>query len=353
MHHYWIALLSLAGSAVSETAECGDGVELSMRQGDRSTFSIPLNETCSAALITFSDNTDLMLDLRTNSSCPNESLEAQTFTTVIGSGTPEGVATLTFQCSGQVYCMSIDVVTANSSDSQTSIRSVCTNLTDPVRESLGTTAGAVPLSVASNGFIHNGTIGTPTTVSSSQSLAPEDYSSTAPALLSGSTGFSTIRAAGVFGNNTDTASLSTPGGSQLYSQNYPAVSAVTNSTTAAMVAAFPSQTPYSSTSQTVVAPLGRTDTILPTITAISPSDGDTTISSTAANFSDDNDVPSIGTASQSPEGNQPTDSYPTANPTASAMTAQPLGNGTSMDFSTQAMSQDPSTCACYPLPTFS
>jgi hypothetical protein len=353
MHHLWIALLSLAGSAVSETADCGDGVELSMRQGDRSNFSIPLNETCSAALITFSDNTDLMLDLRTNSSCPNESLEAQTFTTVIGSDTPEGVATLTFQCSGQVYCMSIDVVAANNSDSQTSIRSVCTNLTDPNRESLGITAGAAPSSVASNGFIHNGTIGTPSTVSSSQSQAPEDYSSTVPALLSGSTGFSTIRGASVLGNDTNAASLSNPGGSQLSSQSYPVVSLRTNSTTAAMVTAFSSQTPYPSISQTVIASLDRTDTITPTITTISPSDGDTTISSTATNFSDDSDVPSIETASQSPEGNQPTGSSLTANPTASAMTAQPFGNGTSMDFSTQAMSQDPSTCACYPLPTLS
>jgi hypothetical protein len=314
-----------------------------MRQGDRSTFSIPLNETCSAALITFSDNTDLMLDLRTNSSCPNESLEAQTFTTVIGSDTPEGVATLTFQCSGQVYCMSIDVMTANNSDSQTSIRSVCTNLTDPVRESLGTTAGAAPLPVASNGSIYNGTIGTPSTV----------FSSTVPALLSGSTGFSTIRGASVLGNDTNAASLSNPGGSQLHSQSYPVVSVGTNSTTAAMVATSPSQTPYPSISQTVMAPLDRTDIITPTSTTMSPSDGDTTISSTATNFSDDNDVPSIETASQSPEGNQPTGSSLTANPTASAMTAQPFGNGTSMDFSTQAMSQDPSTCACYPLPTLS
>jgi hypothetical protein len=220
-------------------------------------------------------------------------------------------------------------------------------------ESLGTTAGAAPLSVTSNGFIHNGTIGTPSTVSSSQSQAPEDYSSTVPALLSGSTGFSTIRGASVLRNDTNTASLSDPGGSQLYSQSYPVVSVGINSTTAAMVAAFSSQTPYPSNSQTVMASLDRTDTIAPTITTISPSDGDTTNSSTATNFSDDNDVPSIGTVSQSPEGNQPTGAYPTANPTASAMTAQPLGNGTSMDFSTQAMSQDPSTCACYPLPTFS
>ncbi|KAG9755742.1 hypothetical protein KCU73_g5262, partial [Aureobasidium melanogenum] len=103
-YYFWVALSTLMGSAVSEKADCRDGLELNTRQGDQSTFSIPLNETCSAALITFSD-------------------EAQTFTTVIGSDTPEGVATLTFQCGGQVYCMSIDVVTANTSDSQTSIQS--------------------------------------------------------------------------------------------------------------------------------------------------------------------------------------------------------------------------------------
>jgi hypothetical protein len=192
-YYFWVALFTLMRSAFSEKADCGDGLELNTRQGDQSTFSIPLNETCSAALITFSDGTDLVLDLRTNSSCPYASSEAQTFTTVIGSDTPEGVATLTFQCSGQVYCMSIDVVTANISDSQTSIHSVCVNTTETALESLGAVVGATQASGVSNGSMPEGSMMTSTTIRSSSLQALQGNSSMTKALLGSSTGFSTIQ----------------------------------------------------------------------------------------------------------------------------------------------------------------
>jgi hypothetical protein len=352
MNHSLIALLSLARSAVSETAECGDGVELSMRQGDRSTFSIPLNETCSAALITFSDDTDLMLDLRTNSSCPYTSSVAQTFTTVIGSDTPEGVATLTFQCNGQVYCMSIDVVTTNISDSQTSIHSVCANLTDPVGESLGATAGASQASKVGNGLMHDGSMGSSTTVPSNQSQALQGNSSITKALLSGSTGFSTIRGASVLGNDANTTSLNSLDGGQADSPTRSAVSVVANLTTTAMAAAFVSGTPYSPISQVLMASSDRNDTTMPTMTTAPPSDSDTTISPTATSLPDGDNATLIGTANQSPAKSQFVGSNSTATPTVPAMAAQSLGNGTSMDLPSQATGQDPSTCACYPLPTF-
>ncbi|CAD0056130.1 hypothetical protein D6C78_10782 [Aureobasidium pullulans] len=351
INHSWIALLSFAGSAVSETAECGDGVELSIRQGDRSTFSIPLNETCSAALITFSDDTDLMLNLRTNSSCPYTSSEAQTFTTVIGSDAPEGVATLTFQCNGQVYCMSIDVVTTNISDSQTSIHSVCANLTDPVRESLGTTAGVTRASGVGNGSMHDGSMGSSTTVSSNQSQALRGNSSITTALLSASTGFSTIRGASVLGNDADTTSLNSLDGGQFASLTRSAVSVVANLTTTTMSAAFVTGTPSLPISQALMASSDRNDTTMPTKPTVPPSDSDTTISPTATSLLDGDDATLIGTANQSPAESQFVGSNSTAYPTAPAMAAQSLGNGTSMDLPTQATGQDPSTCACYPLPT--
>jgi hypothetical protein len=352
INRFWIALLSFAGSAVSETAECGDGVELSIRQGDRSTFSIPLNETCSAALITFSDDTDLMLDLRTNSSCPYTSSEAQTFTTVMGSDAPEGVTTLTFQCNGQVYCMSIDIVTTNISDSRTSIDSVCANLTDPVRESSGITAGATQASGVGNGSIHDGSMGSSTTVPSNQSQALHGNSSITTALLSGSTGFSTIRGASVLGIDANTTSLNSLDGGQSAFPTRSAVSVVANLTTTTMAAAFVSGTLYSPISQVLMASSDRNDTTMPTKTTVPPSDSDTTISPTTTSLLDGDNAALIGTANQSPAKSQSVGSNSTANPTAPAMAAQSFENGTSMDLPTQAMNQDPSTCACYPLPTF-
>ncbi|KAG9765679.1 hypothetical protein KCU73_g315, partial [Aureobasidium melanogenum] len=344
MNYLWIALLSLAGSTVSEKAKCGDGVELNMQQGDSSTFSIPLNETCSAALITFSDGTDLTLDLQTNSSCPYASLEAQTFTTVIGSDTPEGIATLTFHCSEQVYCMSIDVVTANNSNSETSIQSVCADVTNPARES-GVAAGVTQVSRISNGLMHAGGMMTSATTPSSPTQAPQGNWTVATALVGASTGFSTIHGASVLGNNTNATTLASPDGVQSPSPDVSAMSTGTDSTATTMAAAFSSDASYSSTSQTVTASLGGSDDMNPTLTTAA-------MLPTATSSLGASGTTSIETANQLPGENRPTGSKPTDNRTAPPVAAQSLGNGTATNLPTEVDGQGPSTCACYPLPTF-
>ncbi|TIA28646.1 hypothetical protein D6C78_10645 [Aureobasidium pullulans] len=350
-YYFWVALFTLMRSAFSEKADCGDGLELNTRQGDQSTFSIPLNETCSAALITFSDGTDLVLDLRTNSSCPYASSEAQTFTTVIGSDTPEGVATLTFQCSGQIYCMSIDVVAANISDSQTSIHSVCVNTTETALESLGAVAGATQASGVSNGSMPEGSMMTSTTIRSSSSQALEGNSSMTKALLGSSTGFSTIRGASELGNATNATGLNNSDSGLPSPQSGPIVSDGTTFTTTAMVATFSSGTSYPPTFQTAMASLDKSDTIVPTASITAPSSvGNTTIP-TATSLIDGNDLYPIETANQLLEESQPVESNYIENPTVLPTSPQPLGNGTTMNLPTQAAGQDPSTCACYPLPT--
>ncbi|KAH0403727.1 hypothetical protein KCU89_g1842, partial [Aureobasidium melanogenum] len=350
-YYFWVALSTLMGSAVSEKADCRDGLELNTRQGDQSTFSIPLNETCSAALITFSDGTDLVLDLRTNSSCPYASSEAQTFTTVIGSDTPEGVATLTFQCGGQVYCMSIDVVTANTSDSQTSIQSVCVDLTETARESLGAAAGSTQASGVSNGSTPEGSMMTSTAIRSSPSQVLQGNSSMTKALLGSSTGFSTIRGATELGNTTNATSLNNPHSSLSSPQSGPIVSDGTTLTTTAMVATFSSGTSYPPTFQTAMASLDKSDTIVPTTSITAPSGVGTTTPPAATSLIDGNDLDPIATANQLPEESQPVESNYMENPTALPTSPQPLGNGTTLNLPTQQVGQDPSTCACYPLPT--
>ena len=343
MNYLWIALLSLAGSAVSEKAKCGDGVELDIQQGDRSTFSIPLNETCSAALMTFSDGTDLTLDLQTNSSCPYASSEAQTFTTIIRSDTPEGIATLTFQCSEQV-CMSIDVVAANNSDSETSIYSVCADATNLARES-GVAAGATQVSGASNGQMQAGNMMTSATTPSSPTQAPQSNWTTTTALGSALTGFSTIPGASVLGNTTNATSLGSSNGGQSPSSDGSAISAGTDSTATTVAATFSSDTSYSSTLQTVTASPGGSGDTNPTLTTVA-------MLPTATSSLDANGTTSIEIANQLPGENRPTRSKPTEEPTAPPVAAQSLGDGTSTDLPTEVDGQDPSTCACYPLPTF-
>ena len=344
MNYLCIALLSLARSAVSEKAKCGDGVELNMQQGDRSTFSIPLNETCSAALITFSDGTDLTLDLQTNSSCPYASSQAQTFTTIIGSDTPEGVATLTFQCSEQVYCMSIDVVAANNSNSETSIYSVCADVTNSARES-GVAAGATQVSGASNGQMQAGNMMTSATTPSSPTQAPQSNWTITTALGGALTGFSTISGASVLGDTTDATSLGSSDGGQSPSSDGPVISAGTDSTATTMAATFSSDTSYSSTSQTVTASPGGSGDTNPTLTTLA-------MLPTAKSSLDANGTTSIETANQLPGENRPTGSKLTEKPTAPPVAAQSLGNGTSTNLPTEVDGQNPSTCACYPLPTF-
>lgn len=337
MNYLCIALLSLARSAVSEKAKCGDGVELNMQQGDQSNFSIPLNETCSAALITFSDGTDLTLDLQTNSPCPYASSQAQTFTTIIGSDTPEGVATLTFQCSEQVYCMSIDVVAANNSNSETSIYSVCADVTNSARES-GVAAGATQVSGVSNMM-------TSATTPSSPTQAPQSNWTITTALGGALTGFSTISGASVLGDTTDATSLGSSDGGQSPSSDGPVISAGTDSTATTMVAAFLSDSSYSSTSQTVTASPDGSDDTNPVLTTVA-------MLPTATSSLDANWTTSIETANQLPGENRPTGSKLTEKPTAPPVAAQSLGNGTSTNLPTEVDGQNPSTCACYPLPTF-
>ncbi|KAH0282809.1 hypothetical protein KCU62_g9465, partial [Aureobasidium sp. EXF-3399] len=315
-----------------------------MQQGDQSTFSIPLNETCSAALITFSDGTDLTLDLQTNSSCPYASSEAQTFTTIIGSDTPEGIATLTFQCSEQVYCMSIDVVTANNSNSKTSIHSVCADVTNPARES-GVAARATQVSGVSDGQMHAGSMKTSATTPLSPTQASQSNWTITTALDSALTGFSTIAGASVLGYTTNATSLSSPDGGQSPSSDVSAISTGTDSTATTMAAAFSSDTSYSSTSQTVTASPGGSDDTNPTLTTVA-------MLPTATSSLDANGTTSIETASQLPGENRPTGAKPIEKLTAPPVAAQFLGNGTSANLPTEVDGQDPSTCACYPLPTF-
>ncbi|KAG9697785.1 hypothetical protein KCV03_g9333, partial [Aureobasidium melanogenum] len=350
VNSFWVALLSLAGSALSEKAECGDGVEFNTRQGDQSTFSIPLNETCSAALITFSDGTDSMLDLQTNSSCPYVNSEAQTFTTVFGADTSEGVATLTFQCSGQVYCMSINVVKSNDTDSQTWIQSICADPTGSARESLNA-AGTIQTSGVSDGPMHEGSIVTSTSTLSSPSSALQDISSMTTASLSGSTGFSTIRGASGSRNGTNATSLDTPGGGQSSSQSRSAVSVEINFTTTTTGVAVLSNTPYSSTSQAATASPEGTNDVVPALTTGLLS-GVHTMLPTGTNQSNGNPETSIKTPNQTSEDSQPVESEYAEKPTMLPVTGQALANGTTMELPTQAAGQDPSTCACFPLPTF-
>ena len=351
VNSFWVALLSLAGSALSEKAECGDGVEFNTRQGDQSTFSIPLNETCSAALITFSDGTDSMLDLQTNSSCPYVNSEAQTFTTVFGADTSEGVATLTFQCSGQVYCMSINVVKSNNSDSQTWIQSVCADLTNSARESLNAAAGTIQTLGVSDGPMHEGSIVTSTSTLSSPSKALQDITSMTTSSLSGSTGFSTIRGASGSRNGTNATSLDTRGGGQSSSQGRSAVSVETNFTTTTTGVAVLSNTPYSSTSQAATASPEATGNIMPAATTGLLS-GAHTMLPTSTNQSNGNPETSIKTANYTSKDSQPVESEYAEKPTMLPVTGQALANGTTMELPTQAAGQDPSTCACFPLPTF-
>ncbi|KAH0182628.1 hypothetical protein KCV03_g10243, partial [Aureobasidium melanogenum] len=317
----WFALLGFARSVLSEKADCGDGLELNALQGVESTFSIPVKKPCSAALITFSD-------------------EAQTFATVIGSDAPEGIATLTFQCSEQVYCMSINVAEGNVSDSQTSIRSVCANLTNTSRESSGAAIGATQVSKVSGESAHQESIPT------SQS----DLSITTT-LSDGSNGFSTSLGAGVLGNGTYTASLDSIGLSQLASQTLFGLSAGTTLTTSSTWAASPSRTSNVPISQTTMLSLNRSDTVMPATTTAPPDDADVSTSKTATTLNNDNST-AEGTDIQLPYGNQSRESDSSPDPTAQPITVYPLQNDTRTTSPTQKASQDPSTCACYPLPTF-
>ncbi|CAD0083663.1 unnamed protein product [Aureobasidium vineae] len=336
----WFALLGFARSVVSEKADCGDGLELNALQGVESTFSIPVKKPCSAALITFSDGTDSMLDPRTNTSCHNPTSEAQTFATVIGSDAPEGIATLTFQCSEQVYCMSINVAEGNGSDSQTSIRSVCANLTNPSHESSGAATGATQVPKVSDEPAHQGS-----TLTSQSDLS---ITTTSP---SGSNGLGTSLGAGVLGNATYATGLDSIGLSQSASQTLFGMSAGTTPTTSSTWAASPSRTSNVSIFQTTMVSLYRTDTIMPATTTAPPDDADAITSKSATTLNDDNSTEK-GTDIQLPYGNQSRESKSSSDPTVQPITAYPLQNDTRTTSSTQAASQDPSTCACYPLPTF-
>ncbi|KAG9625473.1 hypothetical protein KCU64_g19259, partial [Aureobasidium melanogenum] len=336
----WFALLGFARSVLSEKADCGDGLELNALQGVESTFSIPVRKPCSAALITFSDGTDLMLDPRTNTSCHNPISEAQTFATVIGSDAPEGIATLTFQCSEQVYCMSINVAEGNVSDSRTSIRSVCANLTNASRESSGAAIGTTQVSKVSGESAHQESI---TTSQSDLSITKT--------LSNGSNGFSTSLGAGVLGNGTYTASIDSIGLSQSASQTLFSLSAGTTLTTSSTSTASPSRTSNVSISLTTMLSLNRSDTVMPATTTAPPDDADVSTFKTATTLNNDNST-AEGTDIQLPYGNQSRESDSSPDPTAQLITAYPLQNDTRTTSPTQTASQDPSTCACYPLPTF-
>ncbi|KAG9543644.1 hypothetical protein KCU71_g11330, partial [Aureobasidium melanogenum] len=336
----WFALLGFARSVLSEKADCGDGLELNALQGVESTFSIPVKKPCSAALITFSDGTDLMLDPRTNTSCHNPISEAQTFATVIGSDAPEGIATLTFQCSEQVYCMSINVAEGNVSDSQTSVRSVCPNLTNTSRESSGAAIGATQVSKVSGKSAHQGSAPTSQSDLSISTTSSDD-----------SNGFSASLGVGVLGNGTYTASLDSIGLSQSASQTLFDLSAGTTLTTSSTWAPSPSRTSDVPISRTTMLSLNRSDTVMPATTTAPLYHADVSTSKTATTLSDDNST-AKGTDIQLPYGNQSRELESSPDSTAQPITAYPLQNDTGTTSPTQTASQDPSTCACYPLPTF-
>lgn len=333
-NYFWLALLSLTEYAFSQKADCGDGLTLDVQQGDPFTFSIPLNQTCSAALATFSDGSDFILDPHTNTSCHRPGSTSQTFTTVIGTDVSRGMATMTFQCGGEVYCISINVAEGNGSESRTSISGICTNSTNQARESSGGSSGSILLPTAAGGTAYEGSVESSTSAVMPFGTSPATQGSlgASTAMLGNSTGFSTIRGTNLPGTDPSVTGLESIDGIRTTSKT-------TSGMTDAGSAYATSQASPDMTDDT-----GLTDSVLATSLPYSPY-AQTSQAATIQAISSQTSMTTSVLQTLAGSG------IAGPNSTAVVDSTSPLQSGDVRASSTAAAGQDPSTCACFPLPS--